>query len=186
MEDGKATPPAAVPTEDPTPAAVPLVEPAAWPGLSVTEAGGIGFVLNVLRRLGYAEWLEHHPGWAHQAVAHQVLARVLDALAVPEDDPVRDLVRRVGRAPPRLRERAAVRAWSLAVHRWLRVHARIGMDEVVLRPGRIAVTRTHLDVWFDPALCDLRIRRAGLDLDPGWLPWLGRVVAFHYEAGEPR
>jgi hypothetical protein len=27
---------------------------------------------------------------------------------------------------------------------------------------------------------DLRIRWAGLDLDPGWLPWLGRVVSFRY------
>ena len=28
---------------------------------------------------------------------------------------------------------------------------------------------------------DLDIRRAGLDIDPGWLPWLGRVVRFRYE-----
>jgi len=24
------------------------------------------------------------------------------------------------------------------------------------------------------------VRRLGLDLDPGWLPWFGRVVRFHY------
>jgi hypothetical protein len=27
---------------------------------------------------------------------------------------------------------------------------------------------------------DMTVRRAGLDLDPGWVPWLGRVVQFHY------
>ncbi len=27
---------------------------------------------------------------------------------------------------------------------------------------------------------DLRLRRHGLDIDPGWLPWFGRVVAYHY------
>jgi hypothetical protein len=28
---------------------------------------------------------------------------------------------------------------------------------------------------------DLRIRRAGLDIDPGWIPWFARVVTFHYQ-----
>jgi hypothetical protein len=27
------------------------------------------------------------------------------------------------------------------------------------------------------------VRRLGLDIDPGWLPWFGRVVAFHYRQG---
>jgi hypothetical protein len=27
---------------------------------------------------------------------------------------------------------------------------------------------------------DLDIRRAGLDLDPGWVPWLGVVVRYRY------
>jgi hypothetical protein len=31
----------------------------------------------------------------------------------------------------------------------------------------------------------MRIRRAGLDIDPGWVPWLGRVVSFHYRETEP-
>jgi len=28
---------------------------------------------------------------------------------------------------------------------------------------------------------DTSVRRLGLDLDPGWLPWLGRVVKIRYE-----
>jgi hypothetical protein len=27
----------------------------------------------------------------------------------------------------------------------------------------------------------VEVRRAGLDLDPGWIPWLGAVVRFVYE-----
>jgi len=27
---------------------------------------------------------------------------------------------------------------------------------------------------------DIDIRRVGLDIDPGWVPWLGRTVTFHY------
>jgi len=28
---------------------------------------------------------------------------------------------------------------------------------------------------------DTQIRRAGLDLDPGFVPWLGKVVKIRYE-----
>jgi hypothetical protein len=28
---------------------------------------------------------------------------------------------------------------------------------------------------------DVAVRRAGLDVDPGWVPWLGTVVMFRYE-----
>jgi hypothetical protein len=48
------------------------------------------------------------------------------------------------------------------------------------RPGAIVVTRTHVDVLFRYNQVDLAVRRAGLDIDPGWVPWLGRVVQFHY------
>jgi hypothetical protein len=70
--------------------------------------------------------------------------------------------------------------WLTTCRRYLRRHARIGLASLVLRPARLAITPTHLDVFFRLTAADLRIRRAGLDIDPGWLPWFGRVVAFHY------
>jgi hypothetical protein len=73
-----------------------------------------------------------------------------------------------------------VGAWLEAARRWSRRHARMGLAELVRRPGRVAATRTHVDLVFDVRRADVRIRRAGLDLDPGWLPWLGRVLSFHY------
>ena len=48
------------------------------------------------------------------------------------------------------------------------------------RPARLDLTSTHADVWLGMDQTDLRVRRAGLDLDPGWVPWFGRVVRFHY------
>ncbi len=41
--------------------------------------------------------------------------------------------------------------------------------------------RSHLEVHCRMADVRLAVRRAGLDVDPGWLPWLGRVVRFHYD-----
>ena len=39
---------------------------------------------------------------------------------------------------------------------------------------------TQLDLCFNLKQIDIRIRRAGLDINPGWLPWFGRIVRFHY------
>jgi len=177
---GGPAPHASATTVEPEPAQAPPVAPA-WPALSDTAAGGIAFVLNILARLRFAAWLERHPGYATRDPARRVLARILDGLELPGEDPVRALIRPVPQGPREAREAVIARAWSVAAHGWLRRHVGVSMAELVLRPARLAATRTHIDLWFDPAQCDVRIRRAGLDLDPGWLAWLGRVVAFHYQ-----
>jgi hypothetical protein len=51
---------------------------------------------------------------------------------------------------------------------------------VIARPGRIVRTRTHLDVLLSLDGVDLAVRRAALDVDPGWVPFLGRIVRFHH------
>lgn len=71
-------------------------------------------------------------------------------------------------------------AWLVAMRRWLRRVARLGLADLIARPGAVAATRTHIDVFFDGSQVDIRIRSTGLDFDPGWLAWLGRVVLFHY------
>ncbi len=48
--------------------------------------------------------------------------------------------------------------------------------------ARLRATETHLDLDLATDSVDLALRLSGLDLDPGWVPWLGRVVAFHYKA----
>jgi hypothetical protein len=75
---------------------------------------------------------------------------------------------------------AQASVWLRAARRWLRRVARLGLATLVLRPGFISSTPTHVDVHFRIDDTDMRVRRAGLDLDPGWLRWYGRVVSFHY------
>jgi len=50
-------------------------------------------------------------------------------------------------------------------------------------PARLIATASHLDIHFHLNDANLAVRRAGLDLNPGWLPWLGRVVNFHFGSG---
>jgi hypothetical protein len=75
-------------------------------------------------------------------------------------------------------------SWLTAMRRWCRRYTGMGLVEIARRPGLIVVTRTHLDLLFDLRQSDARIRRAGLDLNPGWIPWLAKVVTFHYLYGD--
>src|SRR6185503_16026597 len=71
-------------------------------------------------------------------------------------------------------------AWFIAMRRWTRRYARMGLVDLIRRPGRICVTRTHVDIFFRLEHADIRVRKAGLDANPGWLRWFGRVVQFLY------
>ena len=39
----------------------------------------------------------------------------------------------------------------------------------------------HVDLVLPLDEVSLLVRRAGLDLDPGWCPSFGRIVQFHYQ-----
>jgi hypothetical protein len=54
------------------------------------------------------------------------------------------------------------------------------VGEVLLRPGTLYVSATHVDVVMGMKQVSLPVRLAGLDANPGWVPELGRVVTFHF------
>lgn len=72
------------------------------------------------------------------------------------------------------------RLWLTACRRWLRLQAGIGVATLVCRPASMDLTATHADMHFRLRDADMRVRRAALDLDPGWVWWYGRVVHFNY------
>jgi hypothetical protein len=55
------------------------------------------------------------------------------------------------------------------------------LARILLRPGRLVCTRWSADLTWSPASADIALRRAGWDIDPGWLPWIGRTIRFHYD-----
>lgn len=121
------------------------------------------------------------PGTAADAdrTASAELAR-LDAAGVPGS-------MRPGTLPPARPAGAPGPArWSAVVGQfvaWLLASREVTAGALA-QPGRIAVTRTHVDVVLDLERIDLAARICGLDRDPGWVPDLGRIVAFHFEAGD--
>jgi len=152
-----------------------------------TRGGGFFFLLNVLNLPALRDWRatldEPQAGW--RALVR--LARTVDfapdlplaaflADACGLDDQG-DAATALGRMPastdPDTVLRPARRHFGDAT-------LRAALAE---RPARVLATRSHVDVHLRLADASLDIRRVGLDLDPGWLPWLGRVVRFHYDSG---
>jgi hypothetical protein len=177
-----------------------------------TQAAGLYFLLHVLRRLQIAAAIEACPALSEAGLAAHVLRGIATGLKVPESDPVllglgvsgvkfaleKDVLAMLPRAalPGNLPwngrafgSQEVLRGWTLAVRRWCWREARMTVREIVERRGAVWMTRADLDVTLPLREADVRIRRVGLDIDPGWVPWLGvhgRVVRFHYSVREGR
>lgn len=154
-----------------------------WSGAVATGAGGLLFLWAVLERLGAAAWDARHPdAW----LAPRVLGLALRRLRVPASDPAWALCASLPHPagpPPTPDEQAAL--WLRACCRHLRREPHFGLGRLVVRPAWLRWSATHIDVHFRPRDADLRVRRAALDTDPGWVEALQRVVAFHYDREGP-
>ena len=131
--------------------------------------------MNVLARLGIAD----------QQFRLLFLARLFLRIAryagIDEGDPIllwAEITRNESE-PEEIPDRL-LRLWLIKIRRWCWRNGRITVREIVRRHGYVTLTRTDLDVALSIDSADIRIRRIGLDLDPGWVPWFGRVVRFHY------
>ncbi len=145
-----------------------------------TTAGGLLFLVPLLCRLAFADWLADDAG--RRDMPQRILVMLLRRLPVDGDDPIWRLFAQEPAAHAAADGEAA--RWLCDCRRHLRRRVGIGLHSLVCRPARLSLTPTHVDVWQDLEAVDLRLRRAGLDLDPGWVPWLGRVLCFHYGRGD--
>jgi len=158
-----------------------------------TAYAGFWFLIPLLKRAGFDRAIQDHPEWIDTGVPHRLLSSLADRLAVPPDDPVRLWLSQEAAAESditvSLRDTelmgaidTIVAGWRRSMRRWCRLHARFGLANVARRPGHVVRNKTYVEVRMPLSHVDLRIRRAGLDLDPGWVPWLGQVICFYYEA----
>jgi hypothetical protein len=53
-------------------------------------------------------------------------------------------------------------------------------------PARIVVTGEEMEIRMPMNRIDLAVRRAGLDRDPGWVPWLQKSVRFQFVEDDGR
>ncbi|APE29739.1 hypothetical protein BOX17_01445 [Halomonas aestuarii] len=148
-----------------------------------TEQGGALYLLNFLNRPPLPSIMGDYrdalpSGWLW-------LYRVAQLLALDERDPLVPFLatqmgledaRDLDALPPlpeRERIEALARQWYGASGLW--------QASLLRLPARIRFSASHLDMHTALSHARIEVRLAGLDLNPGWLPWLGRVVQFHFE-----
>src|SRR5690606_30717201 len=163
-----------------------------------TSYGGLLFLLHPLRRLGLNALLEQDPALLYHGAGLQLLMRFADHLQISPEDPIRrplassflenDLVlpaptwrnllppERVEAWSQSSDETDTFQPWMHAVSVLLAREYELSLEAVVQRAAALTCTRTHVDVIFDMNSSDVRIRKAGLDIDPGFVRWFGRVV----------
>jgi hypothetical protein len=167
---------------------LPGTAPPAWP----TDWAGLPFFLATAAEAGLPEAILSDEVLADQPLSWTFyqLARRLIPAAGPTDPALFALAGLVPGDEPQqpLPQEAA----HLDMHAggWAHVTAaRLGQAErdafdvagqVAARTGSIAASPGWIEVHLDLGDVDIDVRRAGLDLDPGWVPWLGVVVIFVY------
>ncbi len=176
-----------------------------------SPCSGLALVVPLLQRLGMADLLAAHEAPVMTQFPLYLLLAMGRRFGIAAEDPVTPLFRPLQALPavefvpasPALHWRQQSRQMSLmalrhasppvlivraqlAMARYLRRYCHMSLRQLVCRPGRVLITHTHWDVLFELEQSDIRLRRLALDCDPGWVPWLGRVVRFHYgmEEGE--
>jgi hypothetical protein len=161
-----------------------------------TRFGGLLYLIHLAGRLALAERIvqesrlaERSPRWC----LHQL---ALALVAVPPSDPA--ALAFAGLLPesePPCEDQPAPTESETAVIAELRGELLRGLRELLDRPNDTEAVLVDLiclrtaEIVADPGWMDVRfslddvrteIRAAGLDLDPGWVPWLGLVIRFVY------
>lgn len=183
----EAAPPAVVPApaqSTPTPevASAPELrtpEPAYLPatGTELVSAGaGVFLLARALVLMGLPAWLDRRPALAADGFGRGLLHAVAARMRVGADDPLFAVLG----AEPNPAWQGELDAWRIGLDRWLRRTARVRLAAVVRRRGWITATGETLTIRFRADTADVRLRRRALDIDPGWVPWLGLVMRYHY------
>ncbi|HEX6200541.1 MAG TPA: hypothetical protein VF150_09780, partial [Thermoanaerobaculia bacterium] len=174
--------------------------PAAGPAPAPTDHAGLAFLLHVVAELDLVrELLAGDPGgrlparplrWTLHALARRLApVEPADPAALlfcglgpdaeppsvaaepPDEDEARRLEELAGRIRERLRERLDDPRPASEV-----------VAEVTARSGTVVADPGWIEVRLPLSGISVPVRRAGLDLDPGWIPWLGVVVKVTYHA----
>ena len=162
-----------------------------------TEWGGLLFLLNLTPAVGLPHVVLADPDLGGRSLRWLLQAVAVTLLPVPGDDPALAAFAGLGPAEPSpwLADLPATSGEMHAVgrlaERWAQAAASaLGrpVSEGAAAVRALAARRATVvfsPAWIEVVLAlgevEVDVRVAGLDLDPGWVPWLGCVLRFRYE-----
>jgi hypothetical protein len=185
-------------------------EPVLIPAEAFSPVAGLFLLIWPLIRLDLPAWLARHEAWMTEGFGRHLLQHIARRMRCPPDDPLLAILALDGRgnaaeepdleapipgtgkgmtagggpaldqSPASAMHDHARTAWRIGLDRWLRRTAGITLSEAVWRPGWILADGERVLVRFRLAAADIRLRRRALDIDPGWVPFLGFMVRYTY------
>lgn len=167
--------------EDPLPRAHDAIAHVVTPSLTTPEPefssanAGLWLVVPALIKMGFSDWLETRNGPKWSGIGHALLAHIAQRYGLERQDPALSPVW----LDVEISDEWLI-AWRVGLDRWLRRRANIRLCELVKKRGWIRRADASVTIRFRPEDADIRLRRRALDLDPGWLTWLGLVVRYEY------
>lgn len=142
-----------------------------------SAAAGLWLLVRPLARMGLETWLEARPQLAAAGFARTLLRHIAERQRIDGTDPL------FGLLPDRAGAESAddlLSAWRIGLDRWLRRRTRRTLAHVVKRRGWLSPHETGVSVRFRVEQADIALRLRALDVDPGWVPWLGMSVAYRF------
>jgi hypothetical protein len=142
---------------------------------------GLFLLLGPLARMGLPGWTEQGRDAARAGLPRALLGAIAarHAARLPPHAVAGDPVLRL--FADRLSTEAwAVAAWRVGLDRWLRRRTGRRLADIVRRRGWLLAGAETVALRYPLAAADLALRRRALDVDPGFLPWLGWTVRFQF------
>lgn len=159
-----------------------------------TEWGGLLYLITLADRIGLPATILADPRWDARGLRWVLHRLAMDLAGVGPSDPAALAFAGLppDAEPPSATQPAPVDANVLRDLRASLVRALRDtldrhdesdatlLDQICRRHARISADPGWIDVHLLLDDVSIEIRRAGLDRDPGWVPWLGIVVRFRY------
>ena len=162
-----------------------------------TEWGGLLFLLSLAPAVGLPHAVLAEPDLGGRSLPWLLQAVAVTLLPVPGDDPALAAFAGLGPAEPSpwragLPATAGeARAVRRLAERWAQAAASalgrpVSEGEATVRAlaarrGTVLFAPAWIEIVLALDEVDVDVRVAGLDLDPGWVPWLGCVLRYRYE-----
>lgn len=180
--DKKLNPAGKIPVEEPLLPTAEIALPEQW----LIQHCGFFFLLNYLRHSNLGEKI---PATVSPWLWFAQLVRKLSAhWLLPVDENLQALLRNIsqlthGDEESSLIDTTSDDAADAPVLEFLRrklTALDLWSPVWICMNARVTVEQAYIHIYLDQSAVRLDVRMAGLDVNPGWVPWLGRVIYFHY------
>lgn len=150
-------------------------------GALVSQQAGTLYLVNALCHPAISRVVEHSGGWNALPGGWAWLFRLGCELGLRRDDPLVALVAaQLGIPQEDLQALSPLPSRRALLGALERAYGEVWAPDLIEVSGRIHHTASHVDAVLPMYSIRLQVRAAGLDVNPGWVPWLGRVVTLHY------